>query len=328
MARFFAYIRTHWKALLVLLVFVVIAGAAAWRFFTRTQNRAAQGTFAIADPAQREEQLKKLQQDSDGDGLRDWEETLYHTDPHNPDTDGDGTPDGEEVKQGRDPTVPNTSKDPDHPNDLMASSTPIQDAASSGRPQNLTRQLAEQVGKQIIVRQIAHPDVPFDPQTAGQDLVENFIDSIPDNAPAGFTDKDIAIGHSDTDVAVKAYKQAFERIVRNNFKGLDAESEARALPDAMETQDYTKLKILDPYLAAYAGAIAQLKKLPTPPRLAQLHLAYLNLVVAQQTAVRAMREAEQDPVRALVGAKKYIAAHQQLQTLFEQFQTQYQKIGV
>lgn len=44
--------------------------------------------------------------DSDGDGLYDWEEILWGTDPYNPDTDGDGTPDGEEVKLGRDPRAP------------------------------------------------------------------------------------------------------------------------------------------------------------------------------------------------------------------------------
>src|SRR2546423_718695 len=46
-----------------------------------------------------------LDKDSDNDGLKDWEETLWKTDPHNPDTDGDGTPDGQEVKEGRNPSV-------------------------------------------------------------------------------------------------------------------------------------------------------------------------------------------------------------------------------
>lgn len=44
--------------------------------------------------------------DSDTDGLKDWEEALWKTDPNNPDSDGDGTPDGEEVRAGRDPAKP------------------------------------------------------------------------------------------------------------------------------------------------------------------------------------------------------------------------------
>ena len=41
--------------------------------------------------------------DTDQDGLKDWEEVLWKTDPNNPDTDGDGVNDGDEVVQGRSP---------------------------------------------------------------------------------------------------------------------------------------------------------------------------------------------------------------------------------
>jgi len=51
-------------------------------------------------------QITEAQLDSDNDGLKDWEEKLWGTDPNNPDTDGDGVKDGEELKQGRDPLKP------------------------------------------------------------------------------------------------------------------------------------------------------------------------------------------------------------------------------
>jgi len=41
--------------------------------------------------------------DSDNDGLFDWQEIFYGTDPKNPDTDQDGILDGEEVKEKRNP---------------------------------------------------------------------------------------------------------------------------------------------------------------------------------------------------------------------------------
>jgi len=43
------------------------------------------------------------QQDSDNDGLKDWQEALWQTDRFNADSDGDGTIDGQEVELGRDP---------------------------------------------------------------------------------------------------------------------------------------------------------------------------------------------------------------------------------
>lgn len=45
------------------------------------------------------------QPDTDGDGLRDWEEELWGTNKSNPDTDEDGVSDGEEVSNETDPRV-------------------------------------------------------------------------------------------------------------------------------------------------------------------------------------------------------------------------------
>ncbi|MCL2634454.1 MAG: thrombospondin type 3 repeat-containing protein [Oscillospiraceae bacterium] len=52
--------------------------------------------------------------DTDGDGLTDYEEIfVYFTDPLNPDTDGDGVWDGDEIKLGLDPNNPETFGYPD-----------------------------------------------------------------------------------------------------------------------------------------------------------------------------------------------------------------------
>ena len=48
--------------------------------------------------------------DTDADGLPDYIEDLYGTDPNNPDTDGDGYKDGEEVENGYDPLIPGNAK--------------------------------------------------------------------------------------------------------------------------------------------------------------------------------------------------------------------------
>ena len=53
----------------------------------------------------REKKEISLEKDTDGDGLEDWKENLYKTDPNNKDTDKDGLSDFEEVKNGWDPLV-------------------------------------------------------------------------------------------------------------------------------------------------------------------------------------------------------------------------------
>lgn len=65
------------------------------------------GQEPIVDSTQKiamtEEESATSSFDTDRDGLLDWEEALWGTDPNRPDTDGDGTPDGEEAAQNRDP---------------------------------------------------------------------------------------------------------------------------------------------------------------------------------------------------------------------------------
>ena len=73
------------------------------------------GTLATVESSVTQDQQSaldlthKLTQDSDGDGLNDYEEIyVYHTDPYNPDTDGDGYLDGDEVAHGYNPLDPNS----------------------------------------------------------------------------------------------------------------------------------------------------------------------------------------------------------------------------
>lgn len=76
-------------------------------------------------------------QDSDNDGLADWEEELWGTDPNVADTDGDGTPDGEELDVGRDPTVAG----PDDAREAsgVAANTASSSAASENSPEEFAR---------------------------------------------------------------------------------------------------------------------------------------------------------------------------------------------
>ncbi|MBI4224735.1 MAG: hypothetical protein HY617_00215 [Candidatus Sungbacteria bacterium] len=319
MGKVFDYFRSHRKAVLVLAVLVMVGGTV---FFIQTKKQSAseQARFAIADPKAREEQLKKLQQDSDSDLLRDWEEVLYHSDPHNSDTDGDGTPDGEEVKLGRDPAIAG-------PNDLMATSTPLQNAPD-GKPQNLTRQLAEQIAKEMIVRRIANPDIPFDTDLTAQNLVDTAFGSMPDKTQHPLTEKDILIGRDDSKAAAQAYQTAMVRIVETNSKSLAAKPYVQIFTEAMQTQQYEKLNALDPYLAEYNRIVIELKKLPAPPRFAKLHLEYVNIIISQAAITQKMRGAGSDPLNGVLALQQYVTLQEQFKALLNKFTDEYQKIGI
>jgi hypothetical protein len=75
--------------------------------------------------------------DTDGDGLKDWEEiSKYKTDPMQADTDGDGLSDGQEVMRGTEPTQADTDGDGVKDGAEVKQGTDPKDA-SSVLPQNL-----------------------------------------------------------------------------------------------------------------------------------------------------------------------------------------------
>ncbi len=57
--------------------------------------------------------------DTDNDGLPDWKEGLYGTDPKKTDTDGDGTSDFDEISQNRDALKANTAINNEEPTDKI-----------------------------------------------------------------------------------------------------------------------------------------------------------------------------------------------------------------
>jgi len=289
-------------------------------FFSRPAPLTAEPLRTI-DPA-REAQLESVKKDSDGDGLRDWEETIFRTDPYNADTDNDGTPDGEEVRAGRDPLVAG-------PHDLLATTTPREREALPGPlGRNLTMQLAETFGKSIIIPRAINPEAPFDPRTASLSALQETLSAQTQSAVAPLTEKDIIISPDSTPEAAKKYIDTFNSIINDSFAGLQSKPEVMVFAEAIESQEYAKLKALDPYLAAFREAITQLKRLPAPKDFAALHLEYLNLARQQEEAVKNMRAAEKDVIRGILGVREYALTIQALDALAKKFRDELKKKGI
>ncbi|OGD66657.1 hypothetical protein A2Z61_00915, partial [Candidatus Campbellbacteria bacterium RIFCSPLOWO2_02_35_12] len=98
-----------WKKFRI--AFAVLLLAVAIGFLASRSSHSQYGTIGILSVNNlnaeiQAEAIKNIaEKDSDRDGLKDWEEALWGSDPHNPDTDGDRTPDGEEVVVGRNPII-------------------------------------------------------------------------------------------------------------------------------------------------------------------------------------------------------------------------------
>ena len=141
--------------------------------------------------------------DSDSDGLPDWKEALYGTDPHKADTDGDGTTDTVEIADGRDPLKANTSPAGQTPNDYISADVVAQNQKIVTEYENLnpTEKLSEDLMSNIFASQPVN----------GQNMDQSTMDSI--------------------------VQQSIQDLPQKNYTGITQESDLNLIPVNPKTFD-------------------------------------------------------------------------------------------
>lgn len=309
------------KARVILVIFIALALAiAAYLFFGRKPREARD--FELAQNAARQAQIDALKRDTDNDGLRDWEETIFHTDPQVSDTDADGTIDGEEVRLGRDPLKPNSSKNLAKPNDLAATSTPLaaMPQADESQSANLTQLIAQSLGQQLIARRLTDPEAQIDPEAIGRNIV-NGLPAYTPETPL-LTLKDITITQDNSDAAIKTWARQFDAAIKESFHNND-QTETLILINALKDENYDSLTQLDPYLKAYDTAASKIKRIPVPSPLAPYEMDFLKITLRFRDIVFQFRNAEKDPVSAIAGIQPYFTLADELQALNRKIGTEF-----
>lgn len=257
----------------------------------------------------REQELKELNKDSDGDDLKDWEETIYHTDPHDPDTDGDGTPDGEEIKQERNPLVKG-------PHDKLAA--PLSASSSPYFAEdNLTGQLAQSFNANVVIPKLLDPNRQIDSDSIAERIADATNLNI--TPQTYFTEKDIKISNDTSKGALQAYDKATDEIISASFKNL-SKSPLQTFADAIQTDNLPGLVVLDPHIRAYDAVIEKLKKVSVPQEAASPHVILLNALARQREGAKAMRNAESDILKAVIGARSFAETFPLMKDAVRQFQ--------
>ncbi|HOZ16472.1 MAG TPA: hypothetical protein PK234_02005 [Candidatus Portnoybacteria bacterium] len=255
--------------------------------------------------------------DSDNDGLKDWEENLYKTDPWNPDTDGDGYLDGEEINSGHNPLVKG-------PNDNQVFyPLPV------GDKYNITNKIFADFSSVLNSyieqkNQYAqdHPNIKspkeYLSQTSSETLTEMFTRAMSDNEnnwtiqvnaileqlPEIFNieiiDNDIIITDDNSSKAINAYIQKLFSVIKSADFLLN-ETNLVLLKDSLISEDFAQI---DGLILTNDETIALLLNYPVPSSIKNMHKQFLKLQITARNIFISLRSSAIDPMKALVAAKE------------------------
>lgn len=219
--------------------------------------------------------------DTDHDGLKDWQESLWGTDRENNDTDGDGTKDGDEIEKGRDPKIAGPEDSLEKTRGISASSVTAFSASVAVDPDNLSQTVSRDLFAKFMSLQTSGnlTDV------SQAELIASVISDIdPGSIPPRFSIADVSITETNA-VSLRSYGNDLATILFSIQAG------------AKKSSNNTTA------LSSYSSAIGRLQKIKVPGILGLTHLQILNNFNASYQMLNLLANYESDPVKGLVALK-------------------------
>ncbi len=238
---------------------------------------------------------KTPEADTDGDGLKDWEESLIGTNPQNKDTDGDSTSDGDEVSASRDPKKagPNDKASTEQ-SPLVVNTVPTED-------NTLTAQVSKNFFAQYLLAKQGGQEVT--PEMAIE-IAESVMQNIPVESNAKqYEIKDIKVVPKTLE-SQTAYIETFIRILKAN-PPKSKENEIDIVTRAIESQDPSDIKKIEQIVQAYKNILTETLKIPVPKDLVPDHMIYINALSSMYTDLSEMSLVLEDPMRGYIGYSHY-----------------------
>ena len=293
------------KKILFLFIFILLIFA-GWFYFSGSKNGQAKyvaeqekGPLIVAL-----EQSSQLDKDTDGDGLKDWEELLWKTDPNKADTDGDGTNDNEEITLNRNPLKDGPDDKVSDREDLVAQEKAIADSKKN----TMTAIYARKFMSDYLTLKTQKGELTEEDK---QNLVVKTMEGI---KPPDLVDKykisDIHISKDISEESIKTYAMGMKSVFIDIKMPPKSEIELfTILLSSIKEEDFKNIEAtvnaLNKYIALNKE-IANLMLSPSiPENLSKNHLEVVNGFNNLVFSVENMAVAETDPVRAMVGQRLY-----------------------
>ncbi|OGZ45111.1 MAG: hypothetical protein A3J54_04515 [Candidatus Ryanbacteria bacterium RIFCSPHIGHO2_02_FULL_45_13b] len=306
------------KIIIPLILATLLGGG--WWFFADNQNQLpAENKITKTN----NDTWDTLSSDSDNDGLKDWEELLWKTDPKNPDTDSDGTTDDAEIADNRDPRKAG-------PDDKITAVPTADDAGTitgTHTESNLTAGLAEDFINSYFIRKIASAsqgNAPIDTDSLENQIFTNMVSTIVkedaiDRAPR-YQEKDFKSAPGTSSASTRAYINALGALFRDAVFPEKNEMEiiseiTSSQGQNTESQNLESLKELPAHTKAYQKLAEDMKTIPVPRDLLEVHVRMANNFWRLGAYLEVLSTLQTDPVKgvmALVGYSQESAQAQEL----------------
>lgn len=298
--------------------------SAAFFFPVQTQKTIAPETVSGNTEVIIQDKLKE--QDTDEDGLKDWEESLWLTDIKVKDTDGDGTSDGQEVAAGRNPAVK-------APNDIIKDTEPAKGSTASSTPWTTTDKISRELfAKYMSLRQSGKALTPEIEAQLIESVLENHNFAVTPEYTYEFASFRIS---KDNPELLRRYGNNIGTIMKTNaVKSVDSKGrsvhEILIIERALKSGNEAELEQLDPIITSYENIVKALLKVEVPQSASQTHLSLINNFNLSIQADKSFRGMFNDPVAGMNGLVTYkegstgvIKALKDLKTYFKNMQIQY-----
>jgi hypothetical protein len=279
-----------------LIIAAVLIGGA----FILSSNPSTFFHAQVADAESTQQLLQDYsQKDSDHDGLPDWEEALYGTDPYNAHSFSPTLTDGQAVAEGLIKPKFTTTTEESSTTDAAEQVPGI--AAASG---SLTDEFAQQFFGQYISQQTGDTDsqpTDADIDTYAQQAMQQFVSDNTQQDPYSLSQVNVQGSGSD---ALIAYAAADESIFKANTV-TSTKNELEYFSDAVEKNDQSALKELATIGGAYTAIGPQLMEVSVPTEMQYAHLELSNAISKLGVDITDMSMLNSDPLRAYIGFSNY-----------------------
>lgn len=259
-------------------------------------------------------EAKDINTDTDGDGLKDWEEKLWKTDPTKSDTDMDGTPDGKEIQEGRDPTVPNTQPPGETPSDVMQKQTIVKRIIENSGDTSLNA--TDKFAREFFSQYLDSTGGAGDGSLSDADKQKMVASLSAEEGASPLTYKhysaaDIQMNTDGSQTAIRAYGNALGKIISEHSIS-QYDNELATLQTALQSQNKDLLKNLDPIIANLQAITTLSLKTPVPPTAQDLQVNFLNALQELSQSIANMKPVFDDPLTSLKALSLYSEAQANL----------------